>query len=85
MALTSSYEYIHYVECDGCRSRAPFGFHRFVAIFKARHAGYQRHETKDKDKPYAWLCSKCRGECEACEALPTPVEKAPLQVVSTRS
>lgn len=82
MALNYQHETIYFVECDGCRSRGPIGFHKFVAIFKARHAGYQRHETGQADKP-AWVCPTCQKEYEKSTQ---PVsEKAPLQVVSTRS
>ena len=81
MALTYDHETIHYVECDGCRSRAPFGFRRFVAIFKARRAGFRRHELQGANNPEAWLCSSCQVEYDESNS----VEKTPLQIVATRS
>jgi hypothetical protein len=79
VALTSESVTLHFIECDGCRRRAPFGFHRITAIFKARRAGFQRQVTPDNDK--IWLCRVC-GEQYLSDA--APVENPQLKLISTR-
>jgi hypothetical protein len=78
MAFTSTTETIYYIECDGCRQRAPFGFKPGMAIYKARAAGFQEHGQVDKDK--IWSCPTCQQEIP-----PVRAEKAPLKAVPTRS
>lgn len=78
MALTSKMEEVFYVECDGCRRRAPHAFHRISAIYKARRAGFLRHETPEKDR--LWLCAVCLRE-----SVTAAVEKAPLKLIEKRS
>ena len=72
MAMTHAVETLYFVECDGCRRRAPFGFHRITAITRAKVAGFHRHEMPDKDR--IWLCSRCERRYQVSE-------KTPLKVV----
>ena len=80
MALNSALEWIYFIECDSCRRRAPFGFHRYVAVFKARRAGFVRHEASEKVS--IWLCRSCEKHHEAVEREKAMErEKAPLPPV----
>ncbi len=77
MPFTSAVETIYYVECDGCRHRAPFGFHPTTAVYKARIAGFQEQAS---DSAKFWTCPTCQKEIP-----PVRAEKAPLKAISTRS
>lgn len=72
MALTSALEHLYFVECDGCRRRAPFALHRVMAVTFAKIAGFCRHALADKD--IIWLCRRC-------ERRRVKSEKAPLKLV----